>query len=57
MANEQTKQKMHPYSQVLQWVAEGKEIEVLHTESGCYLHLDTNTILRIVLAGTDLIEV
>lgn len=22
-----TKQKMHPYSQVLQWVAEGKEIE------------------------------
>lgn len=28
MTNGQTKQKMHPYSQVLQWVAEGKDIEV-----------------------------
>lgn len=52
MTNEQTQTK-HPYHQVLQWVAEGKEIEVLHTESGCYLQLDPNTILRIVLAGTD----
>lgn len=52
MTNE-TINKPHPYHQVLQWVAEGKEIEVHHTESGCYLQLDTNTILRIVLAGTD----
>ena len=28
MTNEQTKQKMHPYAQVLQWVAEVKDIEV-----------------------------
>ena len=34
MTNEQTKQKMHPYSQVLQWVAEGKEIEA---NTGCTL--------------------
>lgn len=53
MTNKQTKEVKHLYHEVLQWVADGKEIECHHTESDCYLQLDTNTILRIVLAGTD----
>jgi len=53
MTNEQTKQKMHPYSQVLQWVAEGKEIEAQHFVSGEWVTVEHTTILKIAALGID----
>ena len=51
MTNEHTKQKPQPYSQVLQWVAEGKEIESKQGPSYEWCTADYDTVLSCAIHG------
>jgi len=51
MTNETNKQKPHPYSQVLQWVSEGKEIECHQAFNSEWRPTDYDTVLSCAIHG------